>query len=114
MPKAATKKDAPAKKATRTKAKKDPNAPKKPSGAYIFFCNAHRAEIKKNNPDYGVAQIGKELGALWKDATDKDKEVWELGCFLNWLASMLVAACPCVVMDTDSWHVLSAAVLQAG
>lgn len=65
----------PAKKTKAPKAKKDPNAPKKPSGAYIFFCNDKRGEVKKANPEYGVAQIGKELGAMWKDVTDKDKEV---------------------------------------
>ncbi|KAK9803025.1 hypothetical protein WJX72_005311 [[Myrmecia] bisecta] len=74
MPKAATKKEAPAKKEKKEKKAKDPNAPKKPSGPYIFFCNAKRGEIKKDNPDFGVAQIGKELGVLWKAATDKDKE----------------------------------------
>lgn len=65
----------PAKKTKAPKAKKDPNAPKKPSGAYIFFCNDKRGEVKKANPEYGVAQTGKELGAMWKDVTDKDKEV---------------------------------------
>ena len=65
----------PAKKTKAAKPKKDPMAPKKPSGAYIFFCNDKRGEVKKANPEYGVAQIGKELGAMWKDVTDKDKEV---------------------------------------
>lgn len=64
----------PAKKTKAPKAKKDPNAPKKPSGAYIFFCNDKRGEVKKANPEYGVAQIGKELGAMWKDVTEKDKQ----------------------------------------
>lgn len=62
-------------KATKTKAKKDPNAPKKPSGAYIFFCNDKRAEVKKANPEFGVADSGRELGSMWKSATDEDKKV---------------------------------------
>lgn len=62
-------------KATKAKKEKDPNAPKKPSGAYIFFCGDKRAEVKKANPEYGVAQIGKELGAMWKDVTEADKQV---------------------------------------
>lgn len=57
------------------KVKKDPNAPKKPSGAYIFFCNDKRAEVKKANPEFGVAESGRELGAMWKSATDEDKKV---------------------------------------
>lgn len=63
------------KKERATRAKKDPNAPKKPSGAYIFFCNDKRAEVKKANPEYGVAESGRELGAMWKAATDEDKQV---------------------------------------
>lgn len=65
----------PAKKTKAAKAKKDPDAPKKPSGAYIFFCGDKRAEVKKANPEFGVAQIGKELGAMWKEVTDEDKKV---------------------------------------
>lgn len=52
-----------------------PNAPKKPSGAYIWFCNEHRGKIKGEHSDWGVAEIGKELGALWKTQTDEDKKV---------------------------------------
>ncbi|KAL0030987.1 hypothetical protein WJX79_007046 [Trebouxia sp. C0005] len=62
------------KKERATRAKKDPNAPKKPSGAYIFFCNDKRAEVKKANPEYGVAESGRELGAMWKAASDEDKQ----------------------------------------
>ncbi len=68
------------KKERATRAKKDPNAPKKPSGAYIFFCNDKRAEVKKANPEYGVAESGRELGAMWKAATDEDKQV----CAVPW------------------------------
>jgi len=63
------------KKERATRAKKDPNAPKKPSGAYIFFCNDKRAEVKKANPEYGVAESCRELGAMWKAASDEDKQV---------------------------------------
>ena len=63
------------KKEKAAKAKKDPNAPKKPSGAYIFFCNDKRAEVKKANPEFGVAESGRELGSMWKAASEADKEV---------------------------------------
>ncbi len=53
----------------------DPNAPKKPSGAYIFFCNDKRKEVKEKNPDFGVADIGRELGKMWKDVSDDDRKV---------------------------------------
>lgn len=63
------------KKPREKKAKKDPNQPKKPCGAYIFFCNEKRPDVKKDHPDWGVAQIGKELGAQWKAATEESKKV---------------------------------------
>ena len=55
------------------KAKKDPNAPKKPCGAYIFFCNDKRAAIKAEHPDWGIGELGKARGAQWKGLTDADK-----------------------------------------
>ena len=63
------------KKERATRAEKDPNAPKKPSGAYIFFCNDKRAEVKKANPEYGVAESGREIATMWKAASDADKQV---------------------------------------
>jgi hypothetical protein len=61
-------------KAKKVKKPKDPNAPKKPSGAYIFFCNDKRASVKKLHPEDGVAQIGRQLGELWKTTSDEDKK----------------------------------------
>lgn len=70
MPKAAAK-EKPAKK---EKKAKDPNAPKKPCGAYMWFCKDKREGVKKKHPDWGVTDIGKHLGAMWKEATDNDKK----------------------------------------
>lgn len=76
MPPRKTKESAASPKKERaTRAKKDPNAPKKPSGAYIFFCNDKRAEVKKANPEYGVAESGRELGAMWKATHEDDRKV---------------------------------------
>lgn len=60
MPKAAAKEKAPAKekkapaKGKKAPAKekkvKDPNAPKKPLGAYFLFSNDMRAKVKEENP----------------------------------------------------------------
>jgi len=46
---------------------------KKPSGAYIHFCNDKRAAIKIAHPSWGIGEIGKELGAQWKKVTDAEK-----------------------------------------
>ena len=52
-----------------------PNAPKKPSGAYIWFCNDHRATLKGEHAEWGVAEIGKELGKMWGELQEGDKKV---------------------------------------
>ena len=66
---------------------KDPNAPKRPLGAFFRFAGTAREEVKQQNPDAGIGEIGKILGALWKELpdarkrvfqeeTDKEMEVW--------------------------------------
>ena len=54
--------------------KKDPNAPKGKSSAYIMFGNAKRAEVKEQHPDFSLGDIGRELGKRWKELTDDDKK----------------------------------------
>lgn len=39
------------------KAKKDPNAPKRPSSSYLFYVNANRAKVKEENPDMAFGDI---------------------------------------------------------
>lgn len=53
---------------------KDPNAPKKPCGAYMWFCKDERESVKKAHSDWGVTDIGKELGRLWKEMDESDKK----------------------------------------
>jgi hypothetical protein len=55
----------------KTKAKKDKNAPKKNSSAYIFFCNDKRPEVKEKHPELKNNEILKELGLLWKKFKDE-------------------------------------------
>ncbi|TPX43355.1 hypothetical protein CcCBS67573_g10459 [Chytriomyces confervae] len=71
MPKATKTKPSKAKPA---KAKKDPNAPKKALSAYLLFANDNRARIREENPDASFGQIGKLLGAEWKEATEATKQ----------------------------------------
>lgn len=67
------------KKQKKAKAVKDPNAPKKPSGPYIFFCNESREAVKKAHPEYAASDIFKALGAMWKELSDDKKAVREAG-----------------------------------
>ncbi|KAJ3222178.1 Ribonucleoside-diphosphate reductase large subunit, partial [Chytriomyces hyalinus] len=61
-------------KAKPAKAKKDPNAPKKALSAYLLFANENRARIREENPDASFGQIGKLLGAEWKEASEATKQ----------------------------------------
>lgn len=54
---ASTKKRKVVKKVVKKKKKKDPNAPKNPKSAYMFFSTAKRDEIKAANPDATFGQI---------------------------------------------------------
>ncbi|GKY96421.1 hypothetical protein MPSEU_000601600 [Mayamaea pseudoterrestris] len=67
--------DEPAKK---TKKKKDPNAPKRPMSAYMFFTNENRGRIKEENPDAEFGQLGKLAGAEWKSLSSEDKEKYDV------------------------------------
>ncbi|KAI8609794.1 high mobility group box domain-containing protein, partial [Chytriomyces sp. MP71] len=61
-------------KVSKPKAKKDPNAPKKAVSAYLLFANDNRARIKEENPSATFGEIGKYLGAEWKEASEAVKQ----------------------------------------
>mmetsp|Transcript_22132 Transcript_22132/g.36924 ORF Transcript_22132/g.36924 Transcript_22132/m.36924 type:complete len:93 (-) Transcript_22132:301-579(-) len=50
------------------KKKKDPNAPKRPLAAYMFFCKETRDKIKEELPESTFGEIGRILGQRWADA----------------------------------------------
>lgn len=52
-----------------TRAKKDPNAPKRPLCGFMCFSNVERANVRLENPNFGVGEIGKELGRRWAEAS---------------------------------------------
>ncbi|CCM04137.1 uncharacterized protein FIBRA_06299 [Fibroporia radiculosa] len=63
-----------AEKAPKAKAKKDPKAPKRALSAYMFFSQDWRERIKAENPDAGFGEIGKLLGAKWKELDESEKK----------------------------------------
>ncbi|THG97109.1 hypothetical protein EW026_g4837 [Hermanssonia centrifuga] len=63
-----------AEKTPRGKAKKDPKAPKRALSAYMFFSQDWRERVKGENPDAGFGEIGKLLGARWKELDDEEKK----------------------------------------
>lgn len=56
----------------RTKDGKAPK-PKRAMTAYLFFCKAHRDEVKEAYPELKMIEIQKKLGERWKRATDQEK-----------------------------------------
>jgi len=52
---------------------KPEGAPTRGKSAYLFFCADKRAEVKAENPDLKATEILAELGRLWKELSDEDK-----------------------------------------
>ena len=44
-----------------------------PSFPFIFM-NEKRAEVREKFPTWGIGQIGKELGRLWGELSDEERE----------------------------------------
>ncbi|GJN93760.1 hypothetical protein Rhopal_006817-T1 [Rhodotorula paludigena] len=59
------------------KAKKDPNAPKRSLSAYMHFSQDQRATVKEENPDVTFGEIGKILGAKWKELPEDERAPYE-------------------------------------
>jgi hypothetical protein len=53
---------------------KKPSGPKKSLTSYIFFCKEHRSVLKEEQPDLSAKDITSELGKLWRNMSDSDKE----------------------------------------
>ena len=65
--------------AKRRKGDIDPNAPKKPSNAFFWFCQANRAELQEQFKEGEVAtgqhDLTKALARLWGETNTDDKKV---------------------------------------
>ncbi|GEQ70626.1 hypothetical protein JCM33374_g4304 [Metschnikowia sp. JCM 33374] len=59
------------------KAARDPNLPKRPTNAYLMFCDREkdkvRAELEKENPGKPVTELTRVLTDLWKGLDDTAK-----------------------------------------
>lgn len=71
--KAAEKKTKKTKKEGKKKKEKDPNAPKRPLSAFMYYSQKQRPNVKKENPSATFAEVARILGEQWKalDATLK-------------------------------------------
>ena len=53
---------------------KDPNAPKRPKTAFLYFCESKRKKIVKENPNLKLGDIQKILGKKWQNLSEKKKK----------------------------------------
>jgi hypothetical protein len=58
----------------RSKKVKDPNEPKRPASAYLFFQNAVRNQMKENMPDKSYKDLLTEIGNKWKEMSAEDRK----------------------------------------
>jgi len=56
------------------KKKKAKGGTKRALSAYMFFSQDWRERIKTENPDAGFGEVGKLLGAKWKELDDVEKK----------------------------------------
>lgn len=56
---------------------KDPQAPKRASGAYVFFTNEMRPKVLRDHPGIKFVDLGKELGERWRALTPDEKKRYE-------------------------------------
>ena len=60
------------------RAKKDPNEPKRGLSAYFLWMNAQgRAQVKAENPELKMTEIGRKCGEVWGTMGDEAKAEWE-------------------------------------
>ncbi|SAM04872.1 hypothetical protein [Absidia glauca] len=65
------------KSAASSKKQSGPDAPKRGLSAYMFFSQDTREKVKSENPEASFGQIGKILGAKWREMSDDDKKPYQ-------------------------------------
>ena len=77
VPPKGSKEDAKNSKAKKPKAKKDPNAPKKPLTSFMLFSKEVRTRIQKENPSMTFGELGKKIGELFRGLSSSEKQKYE-------------------------------------
>jgi len=52
---------------------------KKPLTGFMLFSKEHREKVKEDNPEITFGQIGKKLGAMWRELSDDEKQAYKDG-----------------------------------
>ena len=71
--------DGPPRNIKKRRKKKDPNAPKRPKSAFMFFMAANRLKIikEKGLNVSKVTSVGKAMGAAWKSISAADRAEYD-------------------------------------
>lgn len=59
------------------KRRKDPNAPRRASNAYMIFCKERRAQLKEDRPDLAFGKLGAKLGEMWREMSTEARKPYE-------------------------------------
>ena len=59
------------------KKNKDPNAPKRARGSYVFFTLDERPKILQETPDMKFTDIGHVMGERWRALSSEDKQKYD-------------------------------------
>ena len=59
------------------KSKKDPNAPKKPKTAFLFFTAEMRPKLKSEHPELSFGDLGRKLGEMFRGLDESKKQKYE-------------------------------------
>ncbi|KAG9036829.1 Non-histone chromosomal protein 6 [Tulasnella sp. UAMH 9824] len=54
-------------------AAKGKDGPKRPLSAFMYFCKDWRDRVKAENPEASFGEVGKLLGAKWKELDEEEK-----------------------------------------
>lgn len=63
---------------TPIKKRKDPSAPKRAVGAYVWFTMDERPKIQKEFKDITFAEMGKKLGERWRGLDPEEKKKYDI------------------------------------
>ncbi|KAJ2522741.1 High mobility group, partial [Coemansia sp. RSA 2049] len=64
-------------KRTRKKGKKDPDAPKHPMSAFLYYLTSERPRLADQLGDMSIGQQTKIIAKQWKTLDENDKAPWE-------------------------------------
>ncbi|KAJ2221891.1 High mobility group [Coemansia sp. RSA 485] len=64
-------------KRTRKKSKKDPDAPKHPMSAFLYYLTSERPRLAEHLSDMSIGQQTKIIAKQWKSLNENDRAPWE-------------------------------------